>query len=74
MSDLKKGDEVSWNWGSGTRSGKVQRVEESKTSITSKNGNKISKDGDPENPAVVIEQNGKNPVVKRSSELNETDD
>ena len=74
MSNIKKGDEVSWNWGGGQPSGKVEKVETKKTTIESKNGNPITKDGDEENPAVVIKQNGKNPVVKRSSELNETDE
>lgn len=72
MSDIKKGEEVSWNWGGGQPSGKVERVETKKTTIESKNGNDITKDGDEENPAVVIKQ-GSNPVIKRASELNETD-
>ena len=40
--DLQEGDKVSWNWGSGHPSGTVKAVYEEDTSITSKNGNKVT--------------------------------
>ncbi|KAK9893829.1 hypothetical protein P389DRAFT_174716 [Cystobasidium minutum MCA 4210] len=70
---IKKGDEVSWNWGSGQPSGTVKDVKEEDTEIKSKNNKPIKKKGDEEDPAVVIEQDSGNPVLKKASELNETD-
>ncbi|WWC63181.1 uncharacterized protein I303_105781 [Kwoniella dejecticola CBS 10117] len=74
MSDLKKGEEVSWNWGGGQPSGKVAEVvEEGKAEVESKKGNTISKNASEDDPAVVIERSGNN-VVKRAHELNETEE
>ncbi|KIJ62445.1 hypothetical protein HYDPIDRAFT_114564 [Hydnomerulius pinastri MD-312] len=72
MSDsVKKGEEVSWNWGSGHPTGKVAEVvEEGKAEVTSNKGNtvtRIAKEGD---PAVKISRKG-NDVVKLAHELNE---
>ncbi|EIW67376.1 hypothetical protein TREMEDRAFT_64628 [Tremella mesenterica DSM 1558] len=55
---VKKGDEVSWNWGSGQPSGKVAEVKEGRAEVTSNKGNTISKNGTKEDPAVVIERSG----------------
>ncbi|CAG7853195.1 SubName: Full=Uncharacterized protein {ECO:0000313/EMBL:KIM27653.1} [Serendipita indica DSM 11827] len=71
--NLKQGDKVSWNWGSSHPTGTVKAVHAEHTSITSKNGNTISRNGDEENPAVEIVQSNKNPVLKKASELNEVD-
>ncbi|KIM27653.1 hypothetical protein M408DRAFT_24313 [Serendipita vermifera MAFF 305830] len=73
LGDLQEGDKVSWNWGSSHPSGTVKAVYEEEASITSKNGNKITRKGDEENPAVEIVQSNKNSVIKRASELNEVD-
>ncbi|WRT68280.1 uncharacterized protein IL334_005256 [Kwoniella shivajii] len=70
--ELKKGDEVSWNWGSGQPSGKVADIVEGKAEVKSKKGNVISKNGTEEDPAVVITRSG-NDVVKRAHELNEVE-
>ncbi|KAL7007283.1 hypothetical protein EMMF5_003122 [Cystobasidiomycetes sp. EMM_F5] len=72
---ISKGDEVSWNWGSGQPSGTVKDVKTEDATIESKNGKEIKKKGSEENPAVIISQEDKggNPVIKRASELNETD-
>ena len=69
---IKEGDKVSWNWGGGQPSGKVEAVVEGDHSIESKNGNEIKKTGSTEDPAVEISQ-GKNPIVKQAHELNEVD-
>lgn len=41
-----------------------------RTSITTKRGNEVSRDGDPEDPAVVIDT-GKSKAIKSAHELNE---
>ncbi|RSH88612.1 hypothetical protein EHS25_002839 [Saitozyma podzolica] len=70
---LEKGQEVSWNWGNGQPSGKVAEVvEEGQAEVKSNRGNTIHKNASKDDPAVKIERSG-NDVVKRASELNETD-
>ncbi|KAJ4419056.1 hypothetical protein N0V82_005179 [Gnomoniopsis sp. IMI 355080] len=65
----KKGETVSWNWGSGNPKGKVLDVKEDKATITTKNGNEVSRDGDSEDPAVVLDT-GKSKAIKSAHELN----
>ncbi|KAM0328742.1 hypothetical protein ACHAQA_005155 [Verticillium albo-atrum] len=65
----KKGDTVSWNWGGGQPEGKVLDVKGEDTSITTKNGNTVTRKGDPEDPAVVIDA-GKSKAIKSNHELN----
>lgn len=61
---------VSWNWGGGAPGGTVaEKKHEGEVSITSKRGNKIKKNAEPNNPAVKVERSGNN-VVKKASELN----
>ncbi|RGP65932.1 hypothetical protein FLONG3_9064 [Fusarium longipes] len=65
----KKGDTVSWNWGEGQPKGKVLDVKAEDTSITTKNGNEVSRKGDEEDPAVILDT-GKNKAIKKAHELN----
>lgn len=65
--DLKKGDEVSWKWGSGHPKGEVQEVVEGKAETTTKKGNNITKNGDEENPAVVIKAASGSNAIKKVS-------
>ncbi|KAK5464914.1 hypothetical protein LTS15_001477 [Exophiala xenobiotica] len=66
----EKGDKVSWNWGGGAPGGTVaEKKTEGEVSITTKKGNKVKKNAEPDNPAVRIERSG-NDVVKKASELN----
>ncbi|CAM1508982.1 Fc.00g027210.m01.CDS01 [Cosmosporella sp. VM-42] len=65
----KKGQTVTWNWGGGQPEGKVLDVKGEKTSITTKNGNQVSRKGDPEDPAVVLDT-GKSKAIKANHELN----
>ncbi|KAH7263634.1 hypothetical protein BKA59DRAFT_449830 [Fusarium tricinctum] len=65
----KKGDTVSWNWGQGQPKGKVLDVKAEDTSITTKNGNQVSRKGDEEDPAVILDT-GKNKAIKKAHELN----
>ncbi|KAF9877115.1 DNA-binding protein [Colletotrichum karsti] len=65
----KKGDTVSWNWGNGQPEGKVLDVKEEKTTIETKRGNEVSRDGNPDDPAVVLDT-GKSKAIKSNHELN----
>merc|ERR1712054_483736 len=65
----KPGETVSWNWGNGNPEGKVLDVKADKTSITTKRGNEVTRDGDPEDPAVVLDT-GKSKAIKSNHELN----
>ncbi|KAM0556088.1 hypothetical protein ACHAPJ_006076 [Fusarium lateritium] len=65
----KKGETVSWNWGQGQPKGKVLDVKAEDTSIETKNGNTVSRKGDEEDPAVVLDT-GKNKAIKKAHELN----
>ncbi|EXK38253.1 hypothetical protein FOMG_08669 [Fusarium oxysporum f. sp. melonis 26406] len=65
----KKGETVSWNWGQGQPKGKVLDVKAEDTTITTKNGNEVSRKGDEEDPAVVLDT-GKNKAIKKAHELN----
>ncbi|KAF8663694.1 hypothetical protein AX16_000869 [Volvariella volvacea WC 439] len=70
---LKKGQEVSWNWGGGQPSGKVSEVvEEGKAQVKSNKGNTISRKAREGDPAVKVSRDG-NDVVKLAHELNEVD-
>ena len=61
---------VSWNWGGGAPGGEVaEKKTEGEIAITSKRGNKIKKNAEPDNPAVHVKRSG-NDVVKKASELN----
>lgn len=64
-----KGDTVSWNWGSGHPHGVVLDVKEGDATITTKRGNKISRKGKPEDPAVILDA-GKSKAIKLAHELN----
>lgn len=60
---------VAWNWGGGAPEGEVvDKKEEGDVSITSKRGNTIKKNAEPENPAIHVGRSG-NDVVKKASEL-----
>lgn len=61
---------MSWNWGGGAPGGTVAETKtEGELAITTKRGNKVKKNAEPDNPAVRIERSG-NDVVKKASELN----
>ena len=67
--NIKTGDTVEWNYGSGSKpSGKVKSVTSTRKSIRSK-GSTINRNGDQQNPAVEIEQKNGTKVLKKSSEL-----
>lgn len=63
-----KGDTVHWNWGSGTAHGTVAERFEKRVQRTIK-GKKIVKNGTPDNPAYLVEQEDGARALKRGSEL-----
>ncbi|PWN93846.1 hypothetical protein FA10DRAFT_264438 [Acaromyces ingoldii] len=67
--DLSKGDEVSWKWGQGHPKGEVLDVVDGEATATTKRGNEIKKNGDEENPAVVIHTASGSDAIKKANEL-----
>ena len=64
----RKGSKVSWSWGSGTATGKVEERFDRRVQRTLK-GAKVVKNGTADNPAYLIEQDNSTKVLKRGSEL-----
>lgn len=67
---IRTGSNVSWNWGKGTAEGKVQEIHREKITKEIK-GSEITRNGTPDNPAYLIEQEDGTKVLKLRSELNE---
>lgn len=65
---FRSGQKVSWNWGSGAGQGKVKERFDRRVQRTIK-GTKVVKNGTPENPAYLVEQDDGSTVLKRGSEL-----
>jgi len=66
--DISVGDTVNWNWGNGTGTGKVTERHTSEVTRTIK-GTEVTRDGNPDAPAFMIEQEDGDRVLKSSSEL-----
>ncbi len=64
----RSGQKVSWNWGSGTAEGTIAERFDRRVQRTIK-GTKVVKNGTPDNPAYLIEQENGGKVLKRGSEL-----
>ncbi|EIW74206.1 hypothetical protein CONPUDRAFT_160253 [Coniophora puteana RWD-64-598 SS2] len=68
---LEEGQKVSWKWGGGHPSGKVDEiVEEGKAQVTSNKGNTVSRNARDGDPAVKIKRDG-NDAVKLAHELDQ---
>lgn len=65
---MKAGDKVQWHWGSGTATGTVRETFDRKLSRTLK-GSEITRNGSPEDPALYIEQEDGDGVLKLASEV-----
>ncbi len=65
---MKVGDKVQWRWGSGTTTGTIREVV-TESVIRSIKGAEITRHGTPDNPALVIEQEHGDDVLKLSSEV-----
>lgn len=68
MTSYNKGDTVSWSWGNGSTTGKIESVSHSKTEIQSK-GESITRNGSKKDPAITIKQDDGTKVLKLASEL-----
>lgn len=63
-----EGDHVAWKWGGGMADGVVAEVSDSKMVHETKPGVNVTRNGEPDNPALYIERDGNN-VVKKQSEV-----
>lgn len=69
---FRTGDSVSWNWGSSTATGTIKERFEKDVTRTIK-GSEITRHGDKDNPAYLIEQEDGDRVLKLGSELKRAD-
>lgn len=67
--EVSKGDTVSWKWGAGRPEGEVTEVVEGDAEIETKNGNKVTRKGDEDDPAVKIVNAKGSTIIKKASEL-----
>jgi hypothetical protein len=68
MGSYKKGDTVSWKWGTGTATGTIK--EKHKEKVTRQiDGKEISRNGSGDDPAILIEQDDGQRVLKLESEV-----
>ncbi len=65
---IRKGSKVKWKWGNGEAEGKVIETHEKEITKTIK-GSKITRKGDKENKALLIEQEDGDQVLKLESEV-----
>jgi hypothetical protein len=69
MSDtFRMGQKVTWSWSGGTATGTIRDRYERKVTRKIK-GSEITRNGDKDNPAYLIEQEDGDEVLKLSSEL-----
>ena len=68
MADIDVGDEVEWNWGNGTGTGKVTERFTEKVTRTI-DGNEVTRNASDDDPAFMIEQDDGDRVLKSGSEL-----
>lgn len=61
-------DRVEWDWGRGTGEGRVAELHDSRTQRTIK-GATITRNGTPDNPAVIVQLDDGGTVLKLASEL-----
>jgi phage-related protein (TIGR01555 family) len=70
-SQIAVGSQVSWKWGTGRGTGKVRAKHTAKITRTIK-GAAVTRNGTPDNPALEIEQENGDVVLKLASEVNTT--
>ena len=63
-----EGDKVEWNWGNGTGTGKVTKVYTQDVTKTIK-GSEITRHASDDEPALLIEQEDGDAVLKSASEV-----
>ncbi|MBC6988524.1 hypervirulence associated TUDOR domain-containing protein [Hymenobacter jejuensis] len=65
---MRKGTQVTWKYGTGTATGKIEEVH--KEAVTRKlKGSDITRNGTADNPAFVIVQDNGDRVIKLQSEV-----
>ena len=65
---MRKGTKVSWKYGTGTATGKIESIHKEATEQTIK-GHKIHRNGTPDDPALLIVQDNGDKVLKLQSEV-----
>ncbi|MBT2557888.1 DUF2945 domain-containing protein [Hymenobacter sp. ISL-91] len=65
---MRKGTQVSWKYGTGTATGKIEETYRESVSRKIK-GAEITRNGTPENPAYLIVQENGDKVLKLKSEV-----
>jgi hypothetical protein len=65
---MRKGSRVSWKYGTGTATGKIESVHQEPISRMIK-GSEIKRNGSPSDPALVIVQDSGDRVLKLRSEV-----
>jgi hypothetical protein len=68
MTHPDKGDQVEWDWGDGTGTGKVRKTWTEKVTRTIKS-TEVTRNGTQDDPALLIEQDDGDEVLKLSSEV-----
>ncbi len=65
---IREGSEVTWKWGNGTARGKVKETYTEEVTRTL-NGSQITRKGEANNKALLIEQDDGSRVLKLESEV-----
>jgi hypothetical protein len=68
MAKFSKGDDVKWDWGQGTATGTVKDTFTKSVTRTLK-GSEVTRNGSDDDPALLIEQDDGDEVLKLSSEV-----
>lgn len=68
---MKVGDQVGWQWGSGIATGTVLELRPERTQIESK-GKVITRNGQSDDPAVIIQGDNGSTVIKLAHEVQVT--
>lgn len=68
MSAIRKGTNVTWKWGKSHAKGKVVEVHKEKITRKIKDA-EVTRDGSDDNPALLIEQEDGDQVLKLASEV-----
>ena len=68
MGKYNKGDEVSWAWGEGRARGTIKEKFKEKVTRTLQ-GSEVTRNGSEDDPAILIEQEDGDEVLKLESEV-----
>ncbi len=68
MAAFSEGTKVKWKWGQGEATGTVQKTYTKSVTRTLK-GNEVTRNGSDDDPALLIEQEDGDEVLKLSSEV-----